>query len=181
MSQAESKQTNPPQEEIKKVTPVIPPVAKEPSKPKSTPSLFNIGKPKVEEKKQEEKKVAVITEDKPIDQEVLKRVWFEFAELRKNQLAEYQLLKRGFEWVDNKIVVTLSNPIEEPFLQGVRTSLIAYLRDKLSNSSLLVVGILKEIDSNRPMIYTNQEKFTYLVDNNPLVKEMKDRFGLDAD
>jgi len=96
-------------------------------------------------------------------------------------LAEYQLLKREFEWKDNKIIVTLNNPIEEPFLQGMRTSLIAYLRDKMSNSSLIVIGVMREIDSSRPMIYTNQEKFSYLLEKNPMLKELKDRFGLDAD
>ena len=40
---------------------------------------------------------------------------------------------------------------------------------------------MREIDSSRPMIYTNQEKFSYLIENNPMLKELKDRFGLDAD
>jgi len=111
----------------------------------------------------------------------LKKAWNEFAELKKNQLAEYQLLKRGFILKDNKITITLSNEIEEPFLAGMRTSLIAYLRDKLSNSSLLVIGVMQTIETSRPMIYTNKEKFDYLLDKNPALKELQERFGLDAD
>jgi DNA polymerase-3 subunit gamma/tau len=119
--------------------------------------------------------------DKPVDLETLKKVWAEFAELRRNQVAEYQLLKRDFTYEDNKIVVTLNNAIEEPFLQNMRTSLIAYLRDKLSNHSIMVTGVLREIENNRPMIYTNQERFSYLLEKNPILKELKERFGLDPD
>ena len=91
------------------------------------------------------------------------------------------MLKREYIFKENKIIITLNNPIEEPFLQGIRTSLIAYLRDKMSNSSLLVIGIMREADATRPMIYTNKEKFEYLLDKNPAIKELKERFGLDAD
>jgi DNA polymerase-3 subunit gamma/tau len=119
--------------------------------------------------------------DKPVDLETLKKIWAEFAELRRNQVAEYQLLKRDFTYEDNKIVVTLNNAIEEPFLQNMRTSLIAYLRDKLSNHSIMVTGVLREIENNRPMIYTNQERFSYLLEKNPILKELKERFGLDPD
>jgi hypothetical protein len=160
-----------------------PTVAKESSRPKTTFNLNNIGKttPKaVEEKKEEETKNNTAA-DKPIELETLKKAWSEFAELRKNQLAEYQLLKRDFVLQDNKVIITLSNPIEEPFLQGIRTSLITYLRDKLSNSSLMVVGVMQELQSARPMIYTNKEKFDYLLEKNPALKELQERFGLDAD
>lgn len=166
---------------MKKVTPAIPSIPKEPSKPKTTPSLFDIGKKKVEEKKVEEIKPVNPAEDKPINPEELKKVWSEFAELRRNQVAEYQLMKRDFVFEDNKIIITLNNPIEEPFLQGMRTSLIAYLRDKLSNSSILVTGVMREIDKSKPMLYTNKEKFDYLVDQNAAIKDLKERFGLDAD
>jgi len=156
---------------------------KENARTKTTFNLQSIGKPaaKTEEKKSEEQKAITPAFDKPIDLDVLKKAWNEFAELRKNQLAEYQLLKRGYDFKDNKLVITLDNPIEEPFLQGMRTSLIAYLRDKLSNSSLLVVGIMREVESTRPMIYTNKEKFDYLLDKNPALKDLQERFGLDAD
>jgi DNA polymerase-3 subunit gamma/tau len=100
--------------------------------------------------------------------------------LRKNQLAEYHLLKRDFVLKENQIVISLTNPIEEPILQGIRTSLIAYLRDKLGNSSLLVTGFLEKIESSRA-IYTNKEKFEHLAEKNPQLKDLQDRFGLDPD
>lgn len=156
---------------------------KESTKAKTTLNLQNIGKPlaKVEEKKTDEQKITNPITDKPIDPEGLRKAWAEFTELKKNQLAEYQLLKRDYILQDNKIIITLNNPIEEPFLQGIRTSLIAYLRDKMSNHSLMVTGVMRELEASRPMIYTNKEKFEYLLEKNPVLKDLQERFGLDAD
>jgi hypothetical protein len=155
---------------------------RENARPKTTFNLNNIGKttPKAEEKKVEEKNGHADVIDKPINLEELKKVWSEFAELRKNQLAEYHMLKRDFVLKENQIIISLGNPIEEPLLQNMRTSLIAYLRDKLGNSSLLVIGILQEIETSRA-IYTNKEKFDHLAQKNPLLKDLQERFGLDPD
>jgi hypothetical protein len=165
-------------------TPIIPVALtpRENARPKTTFNLNNIGKtiPKVEEKKVEEKNGHAPVNDKPITLDELKKVWSEFAELRKNQLAEYHLLKREFALKENQIIISLGNPIEEPILQGMRTSLIAYLRDKLGNSSLLVIGVLQEIEATRA-IYTNKEKFDHLAQKNPVLKDLQERFGLDPD
>lgn len=117
---------------------------------------------------------------KPLDVEQVKKVWKDFAELRKNQIAEYNLLARDFELQGSQVILPLNNPVEEPLLQGVRTSLITYLRDKLSNSSVTVTGVLKEVESKK-MIYTNKDKFEHMVQKNPALKELKERFGLDPE
>ncbi len=103
-----------------------------------------------------------------------------FAELKKGQIAEYNLLSRDFSLSGNMITLPLNNPVEEPLLQGIRTSLITYLRDKLSNSSINVTGVLQQVEGKR-IIYTNKEKFDYLADKNPALKELQERFGLDPD
>lgn len=118
--------------------------------------------------------------NQPLEFDQVKKVWSDFAELRKNQIAEYGLLTRPFELQGNQVILPLSNPIEEPLLQGLRTSLIIYLRDKLSNSSINVTGVLQEIEGKK-MIYTNKDKFDYLAQKNPALKELQDRFGLDPD
>jgi DNA polymerase-3 subunit gamma/tau len=107
-------------------------------------------------------------------------VWNEFAELKKNQAGEYNLLKRGFDLKENKITISLTNPVEEPMLQSIRTQLTAYLRDKLNNSSVSVFGVMQEFETKK-IAYTNKEKFDYLAEKNPILLELKERFGLDAD
>jgi hypothetical protein len=111
---------------------------------------------------------------------MLAQVWEEFALLRKGQVAEYQLLKRGFTFVNSLITIPLSNPIEEQLLQNIRVQLTSYLRDKLNNSSISVIGVLEEIGSKK-VVYTNKEKFDHLADKNPMLRELKERLGLDTD
>lgn len=156
-------------------------VARDPSKPKTTFDLNSIGK-KIQ--RPPEKAVEpVVTEpqlQKPLQEDDLQRVWNEFAELKKNQVAEYQLLKRPWTLQDNQVVITLSNPIEEPLLNNMRTSLIAFLRDKLSHSSIMVTSVLQEVESKR-QLYTNKEKFDYLLAKNPQLAVLKERFGLDPE
>ena len=81
---------------------------------------------------------------------------------------------------DNLITILLSNPIEEPLLQSIRVQLTTYLRDKLSNSAISVIGVMQEIASKKVM-YTNKEKFDHLADKNPMLRELKERLGLDLD
>jgi DNA polymerase-3 subunit gamma/tau len=65
-------------------------------------------------------------------------------------------------------------------LNNIRIELITYLREKLQNNSIQVVGELASSDDKK-IIYTNREKFDYLVEKNPMLKELKDRLNLDTD
>ena len=136
-------------------------------------------------------KVTKTTEEKPVKKEevipdreidfaMLTAVWDEFAELRKNQVAEYQLLKGNIKLDKNQIVLSLNNPIQEPLLQGIRTSLVGFLREKLQNNSVNVSGVLEQTTQGK-VIYTNKEKFEHLAGQYPILKDLKERFGLDTD
>lgn len=144
-------------------------------------NLGNIGKVV---KTTEEVPVAKVTEripDKPIDELLLKKAWEELTTLRKNQVAEVTLLKRDYTLQGNTIVIPLTNPIEEPLLHNMRAPMITFLRDRLGNSSLMVIGKLQEVQVDNSKPYTNKDKFEYLAARNPILKEMKERFGLDPD
>jgi hypothetical protein len=74
----------------------------------------------------------------------------------------------------------LANLVEEPLLQGIRTQLTAYLRDKLNNSNINVFGVMQAFETKR-VAYTNKEKFDFLAEKNPILLELKERLGLDTD
>jgi len=65
-------------------------------------------------------------------------------------------------------------------LNNFRTELTTFLREKLKNSTILVTGDLKEAEDKK-MMYTSRDKFEYLLEKNPALKEMKERLGLDPD
>lgn len=148
---------------------------------RSTLNLSNIGKV---QKTTEEKPVPNPKErvpDRPIDEEVLKKAWEEFIVLRKNQMAELAVLKRDYVLNATMITVTLTSPVEDMVLKTMKTSLITFLRDRTGNSSLMVEGRIVEQSNGEKKLYTTRDKFEHLVTKNPVLKELKDRLGLDPD
>lgn len=118
--------------------------------------------------------------DKPFTDDELSEAWSKLAESRKDQAATYQLLSRGYLREGNTLVIHLNNPVEEPLLQSMKTDLVSYLRESLSNNSLQLRSLMFEVAANK-MIYTNKEKFEAMAQKNPLLLEMRDKFGLDPD
>ena len=151
-------------------------------RPKTTLNLGNILKPnqKKEEAKTEEKINAVVSQDQPVNEQQLKAVWAEYAEERKSQVAEYHLLNRNFDFNNNQITIHLTNPIEEPLLLSVKANLVEFLRKRLNNQSIQVNGLM-EIRESKKVAYTNKEKWEYLAEKNPLLNDLKNKFGLDPD
>ena len=105
--------------------------------------------------------------------------WRKFAESRKTQVAEYNLLSHEYELSGNVIKIHLTNPVEEPLLAGLKADLVAFLKNQL-NAPVVVEGELIEHTSKR-IIYTNKEKFDHLAEKYPYLLELKERLGLDTD
>ena len=157
------------------------PVRAENTRPKTTINLGNILKPsqKQIEIKAEEKNTS-ISNNQVVTEKQVKEIWKEYAEERKGQVAEYHLLNRDFEFHNNQITIHLTNPIEEPLLLSIKTGLVEFLRLKLNNNSIQVTSVLQEFQSNK-IAYTNKDKFDYLAEKNPILLQLKERFGLDPD
>jgi DNA polymerase-3 subunit gamma/tau len=114
-------------------------------------------------------------------QEQLRTAWSAFAEQRKKFQAEYQLLSQPYNIEGNMIVVDLLSPVHDTMLNNIKSELTAFLREQVRNSSIQVTGKLREEGQEQRAIYTNREKFDFLAEKNPLLKELKDRLGLDTD
>ena len=119
-------------------------------------------------------------ENEPFTLEQLRLVWTDFAEQRKKFQAEYQLLLQPFEIRENLVVIHLLSPVQETMLSNFKSDLISYLRENLKNNTILVSAELKETDEKQ-RLYTPRDKFEYLLEKNPVLKELKDRLGLDTD
>ncbi len=137
---------------------------------------------KVEEKKVETQATTTVIQEwkNSYSDEALHMAWTAFAEKRKMYQAEYQLLTMPYERQTDLITILLHNPIQETILSTFKSELTVFLRDQLKNSSINVTSELREEESKKVM-YTPREKFQFLVEKNPLVKELKERLGLDTD
>jgi DNA polymerase-3 subunit gamma/tau len=111
----------------------------------------------------------------------LRDAWMEFAETRRKFAAEFQMLSQPFAFEEGKrIVVTLLSPVHETMLDNIRIELGTHLRERLKNSNIQITGVFTASDDKK-MIYTNRDKFDFLAEKNPILKELKDRLGLDTD
>lgn len=122
----------------------------------------------------------VIKNAKSFSIEELKLAWDEFAEQRKSQVGEYHLLKQEFDYKANVVTIHLSNQVEEPLLQSIRTPLTEFLRARLGNDNITVASQVQQVQSKK-IAYTNKEKFDHLVEKNPILLELKEKLGLDPD
>lgn len=160
--------------------PKAPSVQATPSRSKTTINLGNINKPVEKSEEKKETTVAPVRVNEPLVESRIRQVWMAYAETRKNQVAEYHLLMQPISIKEHVITLSLTNLIEEPLLVSMRLELVTYLRDQLKNSTIQIESILQETGSVRKA-YTNKEKFEYLAEKNPLLKDFQNKFGLDPD
>ncbi len=150
-------------------------------KPRPIPKTLKLTDLLKTDKKEEAKQAAVekvMTES--YTEQQLRQAWDEFAGTRKHLQAESQMLSQAYEIKDHVIIVTLLSPVHESMLNNIKMELAAFLRDKVRNTSIQITGLLTTSDDKK-VIYTNRDKFDYLAEKNPILKELKDRLGLDTD
>ena len=116
----------------------------------------------------------------PVEFSDLEHAWKEFAETKKDQPAAYTLLQRPIEFEAPIIHIYLGNPVEEPLLAAMQTELLNFLRARLRNHGLMLNKHFNQRDEVR-VIYTNKEKFDHLASKNPVLLELKKRWGLDPE
>jgi DNA polymerase-3 subunit gamma/tau len=78
-------------------------------------------------------------------------------------------------------VVHLHNHFQETLINTIKVDILTFLREKLKNNSIQLLGEIKAVEDSKKMIYTNREKFEHLMEKNPKLKDLKERFGLDTD
>ena len=120
----------------------------------------------------------------PVSDALLQRVWREMAEERRAQdrMSEYTLLNRPVAaGPDHRIELTVDNPVQEDQFNGIRTEFLAELRRRTGHSRLNVVPVVVQAAPTARKLYTATDKFEYLAERFPALREAKQRLGLEAD
>ncbi|UII21203.1 hypothetical protein [Fulvivirga ligni] len=81
---------------------------------------------------------------------------------------------------ETTIVIKCLNPVKIDILDRFRPELASHLKRTLNNRFIVLETELVEAKAQR-MIYTNHEKFNYLMEKQPLLRDLRDRLGLDPD
>ncbi|AWM34733.1 DNA polymerase III subunit gamma/tau [Hymenobacter nivis] len=120
----------------------------------------------------------------PVDDALLQRVWRGMAEERRAQerMSEYTLLNRAVAaGPDHRIELTVDNPVQEDQFNEMRTEFLVELRRRTGHPRLNVVPVVAQAAPTARKLYTATDKFEYLAERFPALREAKQRLGLEAD
>jgi hypothetical protein len=115
--------------------------------------------------------------------EELKAGWNTFTEKIKKEGrdSDYNTLNQQLEFnEDLSIKLTLANSVQIHIIEGFQLELLTFLRTNLNNGKIQLNIEVEKIEDKK-MIYTNKEKFDYLAEKHPNLKELKQRLNLDTD
>ena len=176
----------PPQKNVEPIQTEEPlPIVEEPKTPvisspnngqKETPSLLRKKEVKEEVIEVVEKKETVFTGDQ------LQKIWKKFITNRTDGGAgdaEKLVLGRDLSKKEgNEISILLGSQLEMTILEKFEQDLVQYLRRELHNDLIVLTKEVKEQEDSQKL-YTSQDKYDYMVAQNPSLKNLKDKLGLD--
>ena len=123
----------------------------------------------------------------PLQPEELKKAWAEYiVQLKEAKNSAAQSFDLALLRIkdDNCFEAVTANTIEKQFIEQNRNKLFAFLQERLKNRSLQFNVIIEGNAESRPQIeltLTSKEQFQKMVEQYPLVKELKDRLRLELD
>lgn len=126
---------------------------------------------------------AILLDKLPLTLDNAVRFWQEFTEKRRverNSATEEVTLNRDFSLENQTIKIALDNDLQKETLTALRSDLIWYLRERLDAPTLSLDFRVAPQEVKR-MPYTAQEKFAFLAERNPHLKELKEALGLDTE
>ena len=123
-----------------------------------------------------------------LDDDCLKEAWQAFtdrlkAQQKHSQSTVFSIAKLS---IVNKehFLVQVSTSIEKKFIEQEKMNLLEFLQTRFYNKNIgftiEVVEVFEEIIPSEATL-TTREKYLRIVDNYPLVKELKDRLKLELD
>jgi len=128
------------------------------------------------------------SQSKPLEVEALHQAWQQYADyLRENRNPAVQSLELAtLRIIDaNTFEAVTSNPLEQKFIENEKRTLSDHLQKVFSNKTVSFTVIVEEKahveeePTERPM--NKREQFIQIVEQYPLVKELKDRLRLELD
>lgn len=136
-----------------------------------------------EKKDEEQVQKSVYTEygdyKEPFTTEQLAAKWAEFL----NSLTDRPNLKATISSVPeltdgNKLMLRIENSVQEEEVRIVKPELVSWLRRELRNSGIELNTRLEKVESERTF-YSDSEKLQQMMQKNPELYELKQKFNLD--
>ncbi|WP_299756482.1 DNA polymerase III subunit gamma/tau [uncultured Pontibacter sp.] len=119
----------------------------------------------------------------PVDEAKLKTVWHAILRRKKSEnMMEFTLLNRQYHiGPENEIILHLENHVMLDQFTALRPDILRELKLELGNRSIKLRAEVVEAQDEGRKLYTSADKFNYLAEKYPVIIDLKQRFGLDAD
>jgi DNA polymerase-3 subunit gamma/tau len=115
--------------------------------------------------------------------EDISREWNQIALEFKQQnfINKFVMMDRPLELIDTILHIKVENEVQfQQFNESIRMELLSTLREKLKNSAVdIALDIMEYQKNEKRSLYTQSDKYDYLVKKYPILIEMKQKFGLD--
>ena len=153
--------------------------------PKPPTSLGSLQK--IRQKVTEQSKMAG-ADLKPLTEEELYVAWGLFIEklvAKKNHSAVTNFKMAQLKIVDeNTVEITTGNNIQQKFIEGERADLVNHLQTYFNNRQLVYTVLIDEKEEDKGPVekpLTTREQYLKLIEEYPMVKELRDRLRLTID
>jgi hypothetical protein len=115
----------------------------------------------------------------PFTQEQLAEKWKEFLDKMADRPSLCSALSAVPEITQgNKLMLTIGNSVQEEDIRLIKPELISWLRKVLRNSGIELATKIGKVESER-MIFSDSEKLQMMMQKNPDLNELKQKFNLD--
>lgn len=122
-------------------------------------------------------------EVKEITLEELQREWTQIADNFKtaNLINKYVMMNRPIQVIANSIHISFENEVQmQQFNENIKLEILTTLRTKLKNHLIdIELDMVEQEKNDKKMLYTQSDKYNFLVEKHPVISELKQRFGLD--
>jgi len=154
------------------------------TKPETGISIKNMLSEKPVEKNivQEESKTINTTnkvEYTTLSQEKLEIIWSKFAELLHNTPRLYNAFKAQKPSIENSIIqIGVSNPLLKDAIDKIKSKILQFFRAETNNETIDLNIFIQE-EKSETQLYTNNDKFDYLLKKNENLTQLKNDLDLD--
>lgn len=123
------------------------------------------------------------SKNKAFTLETLTGVWQQIAaEFQEaNLINKFVMMNRPIKLIDSIIHIQVENEVQvQQFNENVRLEVLGKIRERLQNYSIDInLDVTTSEKSDKKMLYTQSDKYEFLVQKHPILSEMKQKLGLD--
>jgi DNA polymerase-3 subunit gamma/tau len=134
-------------------------------------------------KTKEEKKIET-TRREDFSQEQLLAAWEKLIESKKEtlpRLASALEMAQPTLQEDYHITFLTANPLQKDWIENkMKSEITAFLNTELQNDAITLEVLVMPVDDTKPLLYTSEQKFTYLRTNYPMVENLRQSLDLDT-